>query len=183
MLCFGDSRNTSHYINLNIPFPGNPAHLTASFTWGRKFDVRKCPGGREREGEGKAFEQRKKIFKIASIRFPMINLSVFLIIHSAYKVQSFSELCIMLKFNIQLHFDYSTFKNCLMSEKIKAVQLNENISKNALFFLAPGAGTFELKSFQMAGNLTSDLVSGAGNLINSDFKSSIKFLGVTREGC
>ena len=47
-----------------------------------------------------------------------------------------------------------------MSENIIAVKLKENKSKNA-FFLVPGAGTFELKSFYIAGHLTSDLVPGA----------------------
>ena len=61
-----------------------------------------------------------------------------------------------------------------MRENITAVKLKENISKNS-FYSCPGAGTFELKS------LTSDLVSGAGNLTNSDFKNS-NGPGVAREG-
>ena len=78
----------------------------------------------------------------------------------------------MLKFNIRLHFDYSIhIKNCLMSEKITSVKLKENISKKD-FFLDPGVGTFELKSLNMAGHLTSDLVPGVGNLTIDDFKSS-----------
>ena len=59
-----------------------------------------------------------------------------------------------------------------MSETITVVKLKESISKNPFFFLFPGAGTFELKSFHMAGHLASDLLPGAGNLTNSDFKSS-----------
>ena len=58
-----------------------------------------------------------------------------------------------------------------MSENITAVKLRENISKKE-FFLVPGAGTFELKSFHMTGNLTRDLVPGTGILTISDFKSS-----------
>ena len=48
----------------------------------------------------------------------------------------------MLKFNVQLYFDYLiqyTFKNCLTSEKITAVELKENISKT-LFYSSPGGG-------------------------------------------
>ena len=45
-----------------------------------------------------------------------------------------------------------------MSEKITAIKLKENnfISKTQ-FILVLGAGTFELKSFHMAGHLTSNL--------------------------
>ena len=47
--------------------------------------------------------------------------------------------------------------------------LNEKkILAKTHFFLVPGG----LKSFHMAGYLTSDLVPEAGNLTNSDFKSS-----------
>ena len=42
-----------------------------------------------------------------------------------------------------------------MNENITAVKLKENISKTANFFTVPGAGTFELKSFHVAGHLTS----------------------------
>ena len=58
-----------------------------------------------------------------------------------------------------------------MGENITAAKLKENISKNP-FYSCPGAGTFELKSFYLTGHLTSELVLGAGNLTNSDFKSS-----------
>ena len=47
-----------------------------------------------------------------------------------------------------------------MSEKITAVKVKENISKNP-FYSCPGGGTFELNSFHLAGHFT-----------NSDFKSS-----------
>ena len=57
-----------------------------------------------------------------------------------------------------------------MRENITAVKLKENISENP-FYSFPGAGTFELKSFYLAGHLTSDLVPEAGNLTNRDFKS------------
>ena len=52
------------------------------------------------------------------------------------------------------------------------VELNEEISTN-LFFLIPGAGTFKHNSYHMHGreHLTSNLVLGAGNLTNRDFKS------------
>ena len=46
-----------------------------------------------------------------------------------------------------------------MSENIITVKLKESFSKN-VFFLVLGEGTFELKSFNMAGHLTSDLVPG-----------------------
>ena len=39
-------------------------------------------------------------------------------------------------------------------------------------FVVTGAGTFEFKFFHMAGHLTKDLVPGAKNLTNGDFKSS-----------
>ena len=51
------------------------------------------------------------------------------------------------------------------------VELNDEIS-TTISLLVPGAGTFEHKSFHMARHLTSNLVAGAGNLTNSNFKSS-----------
>ena len=68
-----------------------------------------------------------------------------------------------------------------MSEKITAVKLKENISKNP-FYSCPGGGTFELNSFHLAGHLTSDLVPGAGHLTNNDFKSS-NARGLPGGGC
>ena len=67
-----------------------------------------------------------------------------------------------------------------MSEKITAVKLKENISKTP-FYSCPGGQTFELNSFHLAGHLTSDLVSEAGHLTNSDFKSS-NARGLPRKG-
>ena len=55
--------------------------------------------------------------------------------------------------------------------KRTTVELNEEISKN-LFFLVLQMGTFEHKSFHMAGHLISNLVPKAGNLTNSYFNSS-----------
>ena len=46
------------------------------------------------------------------------------------------------------------------------------ISAKTHFIFVPGVGTFKLKSFHLAGQLTSNLVPGAGNLTNSNFKSS-----------
>ena len=46
-----------------------------------------------------------------------------------------------------------------MNENITAAKLKKNISK-MYFFLVPGAGTLELKSFHMRGHMTNDLVPG-----------------------
>ena len=67
-----------------------------------------------------------------------------------------------------------------MSEKIIAIQLEENISKNP-FYSCPGDGAFELNSFHLARHLTSDLVPGARHLTNTNFKSS-NALGLPRGG-
>ena len=58
-----------------------------------------------------------------------------------------------------------------MNEKITDIKLKENNSKNP-FYSCPRDRTFELNSFHLAGQLTSDLVPGARHLTNSDFKSS-----------
>ena len=59
--------------------------------------------------------------------------------------------------------------NYLVSEQITTTELNGKICTNS-FFLIPGAGTIELKSFHMAGNLTSKISQGPENLTKSNFK-------------
>ena len=46
--------------------------------------------------------------------------------------------------------------NCLVSEDITTVELNEKINTDAIFRV-PGVGASELKSLHMAGHLTSSL--------------------------
>ena len=56
--------------------------------------------------------------------------------------------------------------------KRTTVESIKRTNQQKLFFLVPGARTFEHKSFHMARHLTFNLIPGAGNFASSNFKSS-----------